>query len=114
MLKTYRSVEPTIFVLRANVLVSRGAVQALSRQWTTQCNVGEQQWEIQGDPSCKRFLLKFKGAANYASRLVNQTLALLRSEAPCGAWTEAAWRGAGPLACGSESWARQVAVHGRA
>eukprot|EP00959_Pyramimonas_sp_CCMP1952_P432434 9055460-Pyramimonas_sp.AAC.1 len=42
--------------------------------------------KVQGDPSATRFFLKFKGATNYASRLVSQTLGVLKPDAPGGTW----------------------------
>ncbi|CAK0823981.1 unnamed protein product [Prorocentrum cordatum] len=55
--KFVRNVDPAIIVLRANAMKSRGAVMA-----------------------------SFKGATNYASRLVNQTLGVFKPDAPGGTW----------------------------
>ncbi|CAK0791297.1 unnamed protein product [Prorocentrum cordatum] len=82
-----RNAGPAIIVPRANAMVSRGAAMA-SRVVNGLRNVlsMNSNGKVQGDPSATRFFLKFKGATNYASRLVSQTLGVLKPDAPGGTW----------------------------
>eukprot|EP00959_Pyramimonas_sp_CCMP1952_P428079 8965414-Pyramimonas_sp.AAC.1 len=56
------------------------------RLWMEQANVEDTQWEVHGEPAGRRFLLKIKGAANYARRVVNQAMGLLKPSTPNGEW----------------------------
>jgi len=81
-----RAIDMSILVVRCKELSAKLQVQGALLPWLSRLNIEENEWEFQGEPSSKRFTIKFKGSSQFAARRVQHALSLLRPQRPGEEW----------------------------
>ncbi|CAK0830963.1 unnamed protein product [Prorocentrum cordatum] len=81
-----RAIDVSIIVVRCKEQTARQQVHGALLPWLERLNIESSEWELQGEPSDKRFTIKFKGSSQFASRRVQHALSLLRPQRPGEEW----------------------------
>ncbi|CAK0892623.1 unnamed protein product [Prorocentrum cordatum] len=83
-----RKTDSTIVTLRTKDAVPKQSALVGFQPVLETANIPTEDVDIEGDPLSKKFQIRFKGAAGYATRRVNQTLSAMRALGPQGGWRQ--------------------------